>query len=77
MALPSEDWKRINAWLAKRAPKTLTNRTPGATADQTASAEHALGAAMPAAWRELGLLRDGMKNDGTGGSLVIGLTSAR
>jgi cell wall assembly regulator SMI1 len=70
----AEDWDRIHRWLGKHAPKILGNLNPGATGEEIATAERVFGTAMPAEWRALYGIHNGMNSDGNFGSLFHGMT---
>lgn len=66
-------WDRIHQWLAAQAPKILTNLNLGANADELSTAELAMGVTMPAEWKELYRIHNGMNGDENLGSLFHGM----
>lgn len=58
-AAVESSWKRIDAWLAKNAPKLAPKMHAGATAQKIAEAEATLGVELPEAARASYLVHDG------------------
>jgi cell wall assembly regulator SMI1 len=74
MAKPIEEsWHLIEAWLEANAPRIRANLNPGASDAALDEAETALGITMPADWRTLYRVHDGMNDTGNFGSLFYGM----
>lgn len=57
----AERWQQIRAWLAEHHPSALQHFRPGATGEQIAVAEAALGVMLPSDYKEFLQLADGQE----------------
>lgn len=68
-----EAWKRIERWLAAKAPKILGNLNSPAKDSEILAAEKMFSCEMPAGWRDLYRVHNGMNTVGNLGSLFHGM----
>lgn len=68
-----EAWDRIERWLWRNAPKILASLNSGASDEEIAAAEQALGISMPEDWWELYRVHNGLNDEGNQGSLFHGM----
>lgn len=61
-----DDWRCVEAWLEKNAPKILATLRPGATGQQIAAVEKVLGLEFPEALRSLFQRHDGQYHNKPG-----------
>lgn len=60
--MSSKDWDRIHTWLGEHAPKILNTLNPGASNDEIAAAEKAIGVSLPVAWKDLYAQHNGLNS---------------
>jgi len=71
--MQKDAWNRIEAWLAKNAPKLIGNLNPGATGAEIAETEQATGITFPESFRKLYRQHNGLNDDDNSGSLFFGM----